>query len=665
MKKIFSIVLLLTTIIFLFSCEKKEGNQVVLGSLYGVVTDKTTGEPIKNASVELMDIGLKAVTGDDGNYEFIKVEPGTYDLYVKKAGYKDSKTFDIPVKGDGKDKKVDVQLEKLPPALTILDENKIEIDSIDFGSEEGTTMRTFNIFNNSEKTLEWSVVQDCKWIKSISKENGELGVTETQTIVMTIDRNKLDLGDNSTLIYIVSNNGSKQLKIKARSVDVIETLDATDTDSHNVVLHGKIIRNLDPAITEYGFVYSKTETPTLNNGASKKSNSGTPQVGVYTMIADELDTETKYYARAFVTNREKTIYGNQISFTTISHVPEIIILDEPSKTATVISINYKVSGGGLPLEEVGVCWGQEMFPTKETNYLITGYEAKEYLTNITNLTPNTIYYIRIYAKNAEEEVYSSNIIIQTREGLPTVTTTIVGENVTNTSAIGGGNVIDDGGYAVIERGVCWSSLPNPTIADSKTINGSGNGYFSSTITDIDLTGDNIYYVRAYATNTNGTAYGNNVKISKENSDYKNLPVVMFGGYAYRLHPDIGAMTLSNALNACISLQYGGYDDWLLPTYEELVNLMNNCTEGWKYFNGEDFTPCFDIGNCGKNQNNSGYYWTRTKYAYDSYSRNYTYYAVYYYWNYSNTTPYHYVRALEDVPSDKQYRVRPVRKYIAN
>jgi hypothetical protein len=96
-------------------------------------------------------------------------------------------------------------------------------------------------------------------------------------------------------------------------------------------------------------------------------------------------------------------------------------------------------------------------------------------------------------------------LIYTIGPLPTVTTTAV-TSITATTASGGGNVISDGGAAVTARGVCWSTSPNPTIADSYTTNGTGTGVFTSSITG--LTPGTTYYVRAYATNSIGTAYGN-------------------------------------------------------------------------------------------------------------------------------------------------------------
>jgi len=90
-------------------------------------------------------------------------------------------------------------------------------------------------------------------------------------------------------------------------------------------------------------------------------------------------------------------------------------------------------------------------------------------------------------------------------GLPEVTTTAV-TDITPTSAKSGGNVTSDGGAAVTARGVCWNTTGGPTLSDSHTTNGSGLGSFPSQLTG--LTPNTKYYVRAYATNSVGTAYGN-------------------------------------------------------------------------------------------------------------------------------------------------------------
>ena len=123
------------------------------------------------------------------------------------------------------------------------------------------------------------------------------------------------------------------------------------------------------------------------------------------------------------------------------------------------------------------------------------------------------YYVRAYATNSVGTAYGNEVSFTTINNttqLPTVTTSSV-SNVTETSATCGGNVTSNGGSNVTARGVCWSTSHNPTTSNSHTINGSDTGSFTSNITG--LTAGTTYYVRAYATNSVGTAYGNEVSFT--------------------------------------------------------------------------------------------------------------------------------------------------------
>lgn len=94
--------------------------------------------------------------------------------------------------------------------------------------------------------------------------------------------------------------------------------------------------------------------------------------------------------------------------------------------------------------------------------------------------------------------------------LPTLTTTAI-TSIETTTAISGGIISSDGASNVTSRGICWSTNTNPTTADSKTSDGTGSGTFVSNLTG--LLPNTTYYVRAYATNSVGTAYGNQVSFS--------------------------------------------------------------------------------------------------------------------------------------------------------
>jgi uncharacterized protein (TIGR02145 family) len=117
--------------------------------------------------------------------------------------------------------------------------------------------------------------------------------------------------------------------------------------------------------------------------------------------------------------------------------------------------------------------------------------------------------------------------------LATITTTSV-SNITGTTAVSGGNITNSGGTTVTQRGICYSTSTNPTTANSTIISGSGTGSFTSNLTA--LTANTTYYVRAYAINSAGTAYGNQVSFTTTSGGSGIVsnpgPGVTFNGYTY-------------------------------------------------------------------------------------------------------------------------------------
>jgi hypothetical protein len=174
-----------------------------LGSIYGVVTDKATGEPVKNANVQLRPSGETTLTGTDGRYEFVDLKNGEYSITVSKTEYTDLvDDYVIVIDGD-KAMRRDVQIEKIPVLLKILDSNGNEIEVLDFGSMQDDNTRMFSIFNNSTMSLEYELYKTASWIIKLSSEKGVMSPGETKPIVITIDRTELSMGDNVTTLTVI------------------------------------------------------------------------------------------------------------------------------------------------------------------------------------------------------------------------------------------------------------------------------------------------------------------------------------------------------------------------------------------------------------------------------------------------------------------------------
>ena len=107
----------------------------------------------------------------------------------------------------------------------------------------------------------------------------------------------------------------------------------------------------------------------------------------------------------------------------------------------------------------------------------------------------------------------------TKDGNSPLVKTGNAEFASKAAAVCDGEVLSDEGFTVTARGVCWSTQPKPTTADSHTTDGTGVGTFKSIMTQ--LSENTTYYVRAYATNKNGTNYGEQITVTTN----EGLPVV--------------------------------------------------------------------------------------------------------------------------------------------
>lgn len=293
MKRLMVVVYTFICCLFLFACTKEEKT----GTIYGTVRDRVTNEPVKAAGVELMPIGLKTVTGSDGTFTFPNIEWGEYELYVTKTGYVPTKKSGIQLKGTSA--LYDVQIEQQTSALHILDDQGEEINTLDFGDEADDVSRLFNIYNDSEEALSWQITKTANWIESVSATSGTLQAGGKQGIIVVINRNDLQQGENTTTMHITSDNGNKQLTIKAIG-GIVSTCNATAITESTAIIHGKILQ--DVPYTEKGFVYGANHN--LNHNISVGGNG----VGEFPLPIS-IDATSTWHYKAYCIYNGTTYYG--------------------------------------------------------------------------------------------------------------------------------------------------------------------------------------------------------------------------------------------------------------------------------------------------------------------------------------------------------------------
>jgi uncharacterized protein YigE (DUF2233 family) len=173
-------------------------------------------------------------------------------------------------------------------------------------------------------------------------------------------------------------------------------------------------------------------------------------------------------------------------------------------------------------DQIDLSWTDNS--TSETGFKIerkTGTEAYAIVATIAkdlnifsdkNLTANTTYTYRVFAHtSAGNPPAHSNEAVGTTlkiESLAVLNTASVSA-VTPYSAVTGGMISSDGNSSITAKGVVWSTYPNPTVSlSTKTDEGNSSAVFFSSMTNLNWYTQ--YYVRSYATNSSGTAYGNEI-----------------------------------------------------------------------------------------------------------------------------------------------------------
>jgi hypothetical protein len=285
--------------------------------------------------------------------------------------------------------------------------------------------------------------------------------------------------------------------------------------------------------------------------------------------------------RAWAYNDAGYAYGSQISFTTAaSAIPTV-----NTNAVTNITTNTASSGGnivdngGSVITAKGVCWSTSNNPTLANSFTINGNGSSSFSTYVSSLNAGTTYYVRAYATNSTGTAYGNQVSFTTQPISVPVLSTSISYN-SYTYATNNANITSDGGSAITVKGICWSTSPNPTIADNTTNEGTGAAPYISTMNG--LSANTTYYVRSYATNASGTGYGNLVSFT--------TPSILIG------------QTYQGGIVAYV-LQAGD-PGYISGETHGLIATTNDISSGIQWFNGFYYTTFADGTSIGTGNSNT-------------------------------------------------------------
>jgi hypothetical protein len=377
---------------------------------------------------------------------------------------------------------------------------------------------------------------------------------------------------------------------EAPTVKIVEVQASEDSTSFRIVC--KVEDDGGSEVTSRGICWSATfDHPTMNDDTISDSNGGLGEY--YIDLAPEvLTASTKYYVRAYAKNIRSRSFSEPAGFRTAGETtkPEVTTVEvsEVTYNSAYCLCNVR-SDGGLDLIKRGVCYGESATPGVTINIEAVETTLGEYGIRLTGLKPNKDYHVHAFAINDKGTGDGEDLPFHTTDGRPTVTTLGI-TDITETSATSGGNVTDQGYTPVTERGICWSTHPEPEISDFTYPNGTGEGSYPGYMTD--LTPDQTYYVRAYAKNNQGLSYGEEVSFTATNGlpEVRTLDVTNITSTSAKAHGEVtdeGASPVTER-GICwsttnpiptIADEHGNHGTGL-GTYE--VN-MTNLTPGTTYY----------------------------------------------------------------------------------
>ena len=176
---------------------------------------------------------------------------------------------------------------------------------------------------------------------------------------------------------------------------------------------------------------------------------------------------------------------------------------EGGTSTSIVAVGYVLTDGGSPITVRGICCDTSKNPTTANVRTVENGLPGSFSSTLKHLLPNTLYYIRAYATNKEGTGYGQETSYTTGQSIINISTNGI-YSVTPTSAVISANITADEGAQITRRGVCWGNLPNPTIDNQKTIDGSGVGSFDSNLSG--LIPQTKYFVRLYVESTAGILY---------------------------------------------------------------------------------------------------------------------------------------------------------------
>ena len=332
-------------------------------------------------------------------------------------------------------------------------------------------------------------------------------------------------------MYYSSRTEDVEFVFAQPSSNVVATATPTVITATSAVVGGMVMLPEGSHVFLRGVCWSTDLDPDID-GSHTSDGMG---IGSFNDTLEGLNMNTTYYVRAYAVSEYGLAYGNVMTFTTMSGIPQV-----STTGVTDITINSAVCGGtvtddgGLDITACGVCWSEEPNPTIEDSHTSEETSTGSFSSSLTNLDPGTVYYVRAYVTNAQATYYGGEIIFTTLD------------------------------YGYIDLGLPSGLLWATCNVGAETPESYGNYYAWGETQPKSVYGWSTYQYCIYS------------RASHLLIKYCNNSSYGYNGFTDNL-------TTLKPIDDAATANWGGA--WRMPAKEEWQELLNNTTSTWTIQNG--------------------------------------------------------------------------------
>ncbi len=403
MKIIFKLYLLSLIVLFA-SCISDEVPSN--GDIAGVIKDASTNQTLQGCLITLSPSGNTISTGSDGLYSFNSLLPTSYSLEVRKEGYKAEKK-EVTVT-PGQTSKVDIFLSLNKAELSVTPE------VLDFG--ELITSKDLFISNSTKVgSIRYSIKTNADWL-SLSSTDGIVS-TNTNKVTVMVNRDALSTGSYEKKLTIASAGSEIEVPIVVKQVEktVARILigDFSHITESSFTINGTMLSLGGIKVTSHGHCWGQSDNPTVEDF---KTNLGDIQeAGVFMSQANGLISGKTYFVRAYAINSIGVSYSNEQKIITmpINKLPVVATGNLGNIGPRSAELNGIImEDGNSEITESGFYWGADK--NTSIKQVVSPTENKLFYI-LKELTPNTTYYYKAYAKNKLGTSYGNMLSFNTLE----------------------------------------------------------------------------------------------------------------------------------------------------------------------------------------------------------------------------------------------------------